>query len=106
MGEVAEISRIITNIIASTRILCKLVSVNMMLLENVSAVSETFRQFFMTVQEYFIDYCRCRGSVKLFRFLLPLHVQRCTELHFSLISREEEPREFAYYFGGWQYYNV
>jgi hypothetical protein len=41
---------------------------------------------FVTVQEHFIPYCRCREAVKLFRFLLPPYsligtcnsVQNCT----------------------------
>jgi hypothetical protein len=32
---------------------------------------EHFANRFMTAQEYFIAYCRCREAVKLFRFLLP-----------------------------------
>jgi hypothetical protein len=38
--------------------------------ENVAAAGEIFREYFVTVQEHSIAYCRCREAVKLFRFLL------------------------------------
>jgi hypothetical protein len=52
----------------------------------VGALREEFCKNFVTVQEHFIAYCRCRETVKLFRFLLSLYslietcsnVQNCT----------------------------
>jgi hypothetical protein len=41
-----------------------------MLLENVAPATKLFTNFFVTVQEHFIAYCRCREAAKLYRFLL------------------------------------
>jgi hypothetical protein len=56
---------------------------------------------FVTVQEHFIVYCRCREAVKLFRFLLSpcrLTGTSCPELKTSL-ERMGQTCKFTYYFG-------
>jgi hypothetical protein len=50
--------------------------------ENVFTAGEIFHDFFVSVQEHFIAYCRCREAVKLFRFLLSPYslIGTCTSL--------------------------
>jgi hypothetical protein len=47
---------------------------------NAAATAETFREiFFMTVQERFAAYCKCREAIKLVRPLLSPYLQQCAE---------------------------